>query len=108
VTQADRIGVELSDPPLVSNATDPACPAASNMCRRADAALFELDDNSSSTSTFNGVATASGLTLTGTAFYAGKQQGFGANQRVAKIGRTTGGVQWMPALTTGPANFSTQ
>lgn len=89
-TQADRIGVEYSDPPLTSNSTDSACPSSANECRRSDAALFLLDDNSSSTSTFNGVATASGLTLTGTAYYAGKQQGFAANQRVAKIGRTTG------------------
>jgi hypothetical protein len=89
-TQAQRIGVEYSDPPLRSNASDSACPSSSNICRRSDAALFLLDDNSDATSTFNGVATASGLTLTGTTFYAGKQQGFGPNQRVAKIGRTTG------------------
>ena len=89
-TLSQPIGVEISDPPLRSNSSDPACPSASNICRRSDAALFQLDDNSSFTSTFNGVATASGLTLTGTAFYAGKQQGFGPNQRVAKIGRTTG------------------
>jgi hypothetical protein len=89
-TLANPIGVEISDPPFNNNASDSACPSASNICRRSDAALFVLDDNSSATSTFNGVATASGLTLTGTTFYAGKQQGFAPNQRVAKIGRTTG------------------
>lgn len=89
-TQAQRIGVEFSDPPLRSSASDPACPSSDNVCRRSDAALFQLDDNSSSTSTFNGVATASGLTLTGTTFYAGRQQSFWSNQPVAKIGRSTG------------------
>jgi hypothetical protein len=72
--------------------------------RRSDAALFLLDDNSSSTSTFNGVATASGLTLTGTTFYAGRQQSFWGNQPVTKIGRTTG--QTSGVVTNSCANVS--
>jgi hypothetical protein len=87
---ANPIGTEFSDPPFRNNSSDPLCPTSSFICRRSDAAMFELYDNSSATSTFNGVATASGLTLTGTTFYAGKQQGYATNQRVAKIGRTTG------------------
>lgn len=84
------VGVEYSDPPLVSNAQDPACPSSFNVCRRSDAALFELIDNSNSFSTFEGVATATGLTYTGRVLYDGKQQGFAANLPVRKIGRSSG------------------
>ncbi len=95
-TEANRLGVEISDPPFVGSTTDPMCPVAWNGCRRSDAAMFELDDNSTAVSSFNGFALSSSVSpptvpqLLGSATYTGRQQGFRSGMRVDKSGRSTG------------------
>lgn len=95
-TELNRIGVELSDPPFVGNSIDPMCPVAWNGCRRSDAAMFLLDDNSGTASSFNVLALSSPVAtptvpqLLGTATYSGRQQGFRSGMRVDKSGRSTG------------------
>lgn len=90
-TEATRIGVEFSDPPPVGNAVDSACPTSGNICRRSDAVMFLLDNNSDTLSTFNGFALTTGTyTLAGTDYYDGRMTSFGTDMAVSKVGRTTG------------------
>jgi hypothetical protein len=89
-SSANVIGSEFSDPPFFGSAENSNCPDSIQICRWSDAAMFELTNNSDTLSAFNGVALANGLTLTGTAFYSGKQTALWSGMPVNKIGRVTG------------------
>jgi hypothetical protein len=84
----NQIGTEYSDPPLFNNAQNSNCPSGW-ICRHSDAAMFLLDSNSGTLSSWNAFAYSSGTTLTSTGYYDGYQTGFWG-QTVTKVGRTTG------------------
>lgn len=93
---ANQIGTEMSDPPLFyNNPNQPDCPPG-RACRWSDAAMFRLDDNSTSISRFSAVSRiSSGVTLGSPdrEYYVGKQFSVWGGMNVHKVGQATGRTQ---------------
>lgn len=87
--QINRVGYLFSNPDKFGSSFDSSCPVTTPDCRRSDIALYKLDNNIDTLSTFGSYALLSGSTVIGSAAYNGKQQGFAPGQTIRMIGRSS-------------------